>query len=427
LSVWGGKSRRCDGGALAFGLALLALALLVPGSAIAATGSISGTVTDASTADPVEGIHVCAWELPEEEEFECDESAADGTYTVPGLAPGQYGIEFWPASQGYMIQFYDGKELWSEADPVTVGTGAVTGKDAALQPGGRIEGTVTAAVGGKPVEEVEVCAWLVDGEEEELMRCFFTGADGKYELIGLETGEYKVEFWTGATAANLATQFYDHKYVWSDADLVPVTLGETESGIDAELDPGGEISGTVVADSSGQPVDETVVCSIETATGFLWSCTETGFNGGYALTGLPPGGFKVGFSVELREFFGFEIEVGENDGFLTQFYNDKPTLAAAETLSLPVGGVFGGINARLDSSTTTPPPKLPVVVPPVVPRPPPVTLSKPKRCKPGFKRKKVRGKVRCVKVKRHKRKHHRGRVVTAAGGPSPELRHLFNR
>ncbi|HVQ57441.1 MAG TPA: carboxypeptidase-like regulatory domain-containing protein [Solirubrobacterales bacterium] len=426
MSIWGGKGRGFSG-ALALCAALLALAVLVPGSALAATGSISGTVTDVVTDDPIEGVEICAWQLPDEDDFGCAESAADGTYTISGLEAGEYGVEFWAPFLGYRTQFYDGKEEWLDADPVTVGAVAATEIDAAMQPGGRIEGTVTTAVGGKPVNEVEVCAWRVNGEEgEELARCFFTGFDGTYELVGLETGEYKVEFWTGATEANLATQFYDHKYVWSDADVLAVTEGETESGIDAALDPGGEISGTVVADANGQPVDETVVCSIEATTGLLWSCTETGFNGGYALTGLPPGGFKVGFSVELREFFGEEVEVGENDGYLTQFYNDKPTLAAAEALSLPVGGAFAGIDARLDSSA--PLPKPPVAVPPVAPRPPlTVTAKKPKRCKAGFRRKKVRGKVRCVKVKWHKRKHHRGRVVTTVGAPSPELRHLFDR
>jgi DNA-binding beta-propeller fold protein YncE len=66
----------------------------------------------------------------------------------------------------------------------------------------------------------------------------------------------------------------------------------------------------------------------------------------------------------------------------------------------------GTVNGN-DSEFTTPADSVPPVVPPVVLQPPlvpPPAVSpppKPLKCKKGFKKKKVRGKLKCVKVKRH--------------------------
>lgn len=399
-------------GTLALCCGVLLLAVLGAGSAVAADGSISGTVTDASTLDPIEGIEVCAWAL-EEEDFGCAFTAANGTYTILGLAPGEYEVEFW--SEGdYAFQVYDGKASWVEADPVTVSSGLITpGIDAAMEPAARIQGSVTAAVGGAPVEEVEVCAWTA--VEEEFSGCTYTEPDGSYSLGRLEPNGYKVEFWTGSAAGNYRSQLYDHKYEWSEADVVTVAAGETKTGIDAALDPGGEISGRVVAAANGVSLGGILVCSVTAADGRLWSCTETRANGGYALRRFPPGQYKIAFSLEFREFF--PEEEPEDDGWPTQFFNGKTTLGAADTLSLGSGSVIGGVDARLGPPPPTSPPAL---------GPPPVAFSvtkpKPKRCKAGFKRKKVRGKVRCVRVHRHKRRHHRAgphRLGSAHEGAGP--------
>jgi hypothetical protein len=60
-----------------------------------------------------------------------------------------------------------------------------------------------------------------------------------------------------------------------------------------------------------------------------------------------------------------------------------------------------GIDADLGPG----PPPAPVVNPPVVVPPPTASKPKPKRCKKGYRKKRVHGKVRCVKKKRVR--HHR--------------------
>ncbi|MGN6216501.1 MAG: MSCRAMM family protein [Solirubrobacterales bacterium] len=394
-------------------VALLALAAslcltlaLAPANAIAAgSGSISGTVTDAETAEPVEGVEVCAWPLSfenEEEEFFgpfCEDTDASGEYTLSEVPNGEYEVEFWGVPQGYLIQFYDGEAHGWEADPVTVKDSAVTGIDAELLRGGEIEGTVTRSSDGEPVEGVEVCAFTA--AEEEFAGCELTESNGTYALGDLEPGEYKVEFWPAESGQNLAYQFYDHRDRWEEADVVEVEAGQATGEIDAELEPGALISGTVTSAATGATLREVPVCSIDPPTGQLWICDWTDSSGHYDLPFLSKGEYKVAFSLEFREFFGEEAFPGEeNDGYPTQFWNNQSSLATANVIPLATGQSASGIDAHLGTPpAVTPPP----TVPPVVHR------KKHKHCHKGFVKKKVKGKVRCVKrhKHRHQRRHHR--------------------
>jgi len=391
------------GGAVAFAALLYLAMALAPAAALAAGGSISGRVTAFSIAlggpgaNPIEGVEVCAWSLASEEEWFCAETDAEGNYEIAGLENDEYGVEFWGRPVGYELQFYNGRENWWEADPVVVEGGPVTGVDAGLIPLAGIEGTVTRSSDGEPVEEVEVCAWPLS--VEGFGGCTGTAGDGSYLISGLEPGEYKVEFWPGFTGQNLAYQFYKDRDRWLEADAVSVEAEETTPGIDAELHPGATISGTVSKAATGVPLEEIRVCSIDGPTGQLWICTRTEPNGTYELPFHSKGQYKVVVSVNIAEWFGEEEFIAEEeDGFPSQYWNNQTTLAAANVVPLATGQAVPGIDARLG------PPAPTVVVPPVVKAP---VHHKRKHCRKGFVRKKVKGKVRCIRRHRHRR-HHAG-------------------
>jgi len=386
-------------GRLIGALALLCLAMaLMPGAALAAGGSISGTVTDAETLEPIEGAEVCAWLLESEEGFRCTETDAAGKYELEELAEGEYGVEFWARYLGYATQFYENETSRSQADPVVVGSEPVTGIDAALGPVPGIAGTVTRSSDGEPVEEVEVCAWPLNGEAEETFwECGYTQADGTYS-IALEPGNYKVEFWPGGSGQNLAFQFYNDKTRWKEADTVVVKPGERTGGIDAELGPGATISGKVSAASSGVGLEEIPVCSIDSPSGELLTCNWTAADGSYALHHLPGDQYKVVFSIDFSEWFGEPVWLGADDGFATQFWNSQTTLAAANVIPLSTGQSVAGIDARLGNSVTPP------VITPITPKP--AVHPRRKHCRKGYVRKKVKGKVRCVKRHKHHHRHH---------------------
>jgi hypothetical protein len=272
-------------------LALAALACLAACfPAVAAAGSISGAVTSSTSGFGIGEVEVCAWSLTEEGEegdFGCAETESDGSYEVVGLDPHEYLVEFWDPYAEYATQFFNHQVFYWEANPVTVGAGAVNGIDAELDLAGEIHGTVRNAANGAGLDEIEVCAWE---EELEAGFCTYTDSSGDYALRRIVSGDYKVEFWPYDP---FDIQYWDHKANWSEANELPVDPGDVILGIDGDL------------------------------------------------LGAP-----------------------------------QPPVT-----------------------------KPPVVTPPAV-TPPLVTKPKPKPCKRGFRKKKVKGKVRCVKVRKHRK--HRG-------------------
>lgn len=388
-------------------IALFGLALLAPATASAAPGSISGTVTAAADGAPLSAIEVCAWEVGEEEAevATCDPTDGVGEYTLAGLEPGDYKVEFWDESRTYLGEYYDGVEFWSEAEILTVGDGAVvTGIDAELDKPAQVSGVVKATGSGSPIEEVEVCIWGT-----EFFNCDETGADGKYSFDFVWPGEYEVEFWPWSET-NYVPQWWDHRDRWYDADLLELKAAQVETEIDADLVLGGQIKGTVVSAASGAPLEEIRVCSIVLPTEQLYTCTWTNGAGQYTLRRLVTGTYKVVFSPELSEWF--PEEESEEDGYRTQFWNNQPTLSAANPVNVVASAAVGGVNASLVST---------MIVPPVPPAPP--ATKKPvvkKKCPKGKKLKKVKGKKKCVKV-RKKGKRAKGKRAGTARGSALEL------
>jgi hypothetical protein len=395
-------------------LALVAFACFAaPASAGAVTfpGAISGTVTDEVSAEPVANLEVCAYPLSEEgEEWRCSETDGAGEYEIVDLPAGEWGVEFWGVPLGYVPQYWEYKDLRSEADPVEVASTAVTGIDAELRPGGEIQGTVKEAVGGAPVEEVEVCAWGYPGEF--FAGCTVSDSGGHYALRGLREGEYEIGFYPWGST-NLLSQYYDRRANWWESDLVPVAAEELVTGIDAELERGAQISGTVYSNATGAPLGSISVCAIELPSAGLRTCTATEGSGHYVLSPLPSGSYKVVFSIDFEEWYEEEFGEEENDGYPTEFWNDQTTLASANVISLTTGQSTTGIDAHLGpaSPTVTTPSAVitpaPVTTAPITSPLPKIAPKPVKRCRKGFKRKKVKGEVRCVKRRKHHHRRHR--------------------
>ena len=258
--------------------------------ALPAGAQLSGTVTDAVTGAALNGVTV---DLYDSAGDYADSASTDstGSYTFTGLPPGAYKLDFDGSGVGdYPLAYYNGKATLDDADTVSVpAAAAVSGIDAALQHGGQIRGTVTGAPGAA-LSGVVVTAYDSDGDAAATAT---TDASGAYDITGLASGTYDVGFDPSA-AGNYLPQYYSGAASLNGAQPVAVTTAQTASGIDAVLQTGGQITGTVTEAGSGTPVSGEVV-SITDAANERGASATTGANGAYTVGGLSAGTYHVCF------------------------------------------------------------------------------------------------------------------------------------
>lgn len=209
-------------------------------------GSIGGTVIDAASEAPIQGLMVRADPFEGEGVSGCASTDENGEYLIGGLPAGEYRVEFSNyVCQGegeclqsyYLHQWFDERQRWDQADPVNVQPGQTTADtDAALEEGRAISGTVTDALGA-PIQESTVCAYPLGASEEEPAECTETGELGHYMLV-VPAGAYKVAFYY----TDWPPRYYNGKADFGTADPVTVTLGATHGGIDAVLRPAAPVN-----------------------------------------------------------------------------------------------------------------------------------------------------------------------------------------
>lgn len=307
--------------------------------------SVSGTVTAASGGAPIEGVSVLATALGDLPHTAFAQTDASGDYTLAGLAATDYQLIFFPApaSGDFLTEYYDDNAT-APGDPVSVPGGGLTGIDAALALGGRIEGTVTGP-GATPLDGIGVAAITTSGY---LFGGDTTDASGDYSLL-VPAGSSKV-FFNGE--GGLVGEYYNNKPDLASADGVAVTSGNTTANIDAQLATGGRIAGRVTDASTGDGIASATVTAYS-STGTFVAIAITESNGDYEVDGnLPTGQYKVGFSGPPRELDG-------SPGYADAFYSNKGSLGNATLVSVTAPNTTPNINQELTpcdevtGSTTT--------------------------------------------------------------------------
>ena len=266
--------------------------------ALAAGGSISGTVYEADGVTPIGDADVWA------ENYECcgggndTRTSADGTYTIDGLASGDYRVR--AQAQGHVREFYDNTTDWDLASSVSVTEGQTTANvDFALAVGGSISGTVYEADGVTPIADADVRAESYDccggGEGTR------SAVDGTYTIDGLTSGDYRVR----AQAQGHVREFYDNTTDWDLASSVTVSAGQTTANIDFALAEGGSISGTVYEADGVTPIADADVWAENYDCCGGDNGTRTSNDGTYTIDGLVSGDYRVRAQAQghVREFY----------------------------------------------------------------------------------------------------------------------------
>ena len=271
---------------------------------------ISGTVVDADTGDPIEGIAVNASDSDTETDG-WTETGADGTFTVGGLVDGaSYWLQFSDWANGVYIT-KDIEDVVAPASDLTV----------SLEVGVEISGTVVDADTGDPIEEIEIFA---SDDDTGTSRWVETASDGTFEFSRLVDGaSYRLQF------SDWANGVYITKVI--EDVVAPV------SDLTVSLQAGVEISGTVVDANTGDPIEDIEVNAWDDDSGTSrW--VETGSDGMFEIGGLVDGA-------------DYEIDLYDPSGtYISKVLDDLVTAPASGLeISLQAGVSISGTVVDADT------------------------------------------------------------------------------
>ncbi len=280
-------------------------------------GTISGTVTNRSTGQPVPGAEVGVYaslgDLGTVATVRADEK---GAYAIPGLDAGDYYVQASahevldattrvPMFPAILDQIYPDvacafrgcREVLRLGKPVAVKAGATaTGIDFALGSGGTISGRITDAATGKGVKDVRLIFHLESGV---VATRTVTDADGNYTSLPLPTGAYYLRSQAPEDVPLVGVLYPNVPYRLGNLSVttgtpVLVSAGGTVTGKDFSLAPGGFIQGKVTDKTTGGPVQDFFV-KVYTSDG-VFAASSGPYHaspGTYATPALPPGTYHV--------------------------------------------------------------------------------------------------------------------------------------
>jgi hypothetical protein len=272
---------------------------------------ITGTVRAASTNSTLSGISVSYYRkiAGSGNEFESYgystlNTDSSGQYSISGLEPGMYRLEFNDWKNGdYAFKYYGNSTSLEFATDIEVSAeNPFPVVDVAMENASAISGRLTCPDGITPLPKVPIVVSLWSPETSWRNWVSETDTSGNYTIRGLSAGSYRIQFIGDRFfSADLFTdypkiylpEYFDNALNWDSATTVTLGVSEVRSGIDASVVEGGRISGRVTGP------DRNVLSGISVyafSSGIdVWSAT-TDVSGNYTIVGLPTGNYTVSFS-----------------------------------------------------------------------------------------------------------------------------------
>lgn len=306
-------------------------------------GSISGTVSARTDGQPVGRILVQAWRVGLQGPVLVSSAAtqSDGTYTVAGLFPTSYYVEF--SAPGYHTVWFPsapamsgGTQVPTLAQGTTSGINAVvTGQPASISgkvnPGDTLTPTVTT-VTARP---------LLGAGSSKPTATTQTAADGSYHLANLPApATYELTF----TTAGYQTSTLVDQVVGGDSRLEPtITLGASS----------GQILGSVTAD--GVPLGGATVSTTVNGTPITVATPTTGQVGAYVLGNLPtPGTYVITYSAPGHGSATKIVDVSAGQSVVSENVDlANGTGSITGRLVNSAGAGIGGATVTVGGATTT--------------------------------------------------------------------------
>lgn len=303
-------------------------------ASLAVGASMRGSVSEAGTKAPLSGICVEAFDAGDAfRGFAATD--ASGSYIVGGLPRGDYRVTFYDCDPPlfHITEWYDDESDFATATLVPVGgpRSVRNGVNASLAVGGSISGTVTAVDGRVPLSGI-----CVDAYDTSFVGIgsSFTDASGAYEVGGLPAGDTKIWFRDCGSSPTYISKWYAG-YSFDSAGPVRVAERRKSVRIDAELQPGSTINGTVTDDETHIPLRDVCVY-LYFVTGTWIAFDRTDRSGTYAVA-AHFGDHRILF-----------IECARSPTHNPEWYDDKMDFDAANLIHAEgVRSKISGIDAEL--------------------------------------------------------------------------------
>jgi protocatechuate 3,4-dioxygenase beta subunit len=281
--------------------------------------TISGQVSDAETTAPLTNMAVSI----SGSDLSKTAYTSSGAYSLKGVRPGVYQLT--------VSHVFDPSPYVNQTRTITIPTGVSTyNADFALAKGGSISGKVTDS-SGNPIASLSVYISNRDGSYQNYHS---TDADGKYSATGLPDGVYRLHF----RSYDFIEEFYNNKSSWETATTVEIRAAEAKTGIDAQLAPGGKISGKVSDAETGDPIEGVFVEVLDSSGGRISSAFSQA-DGTYSSdSNLPSGNYRVRFNPDNRN---------GSCGYVVAYNHNAASEEEAPVLSVTAPNTLANLNVSL--------------------------------------------------------------------------------
>jgi hypothetical protein len=258
-----------------------------------------------------------------------------GGYFTVAAAPGQHYLYFTgdpnvsPNNPEVNIvpEYYLDKAARADADPVSVSVGQTLNVgDINVATGAIVSGQVTNQ-SASPLANATVLSYDSAGNQQSYA---FTDTGGNYLLERVPTGGARIRF----SRSNYATEFYNDKPSYGSGSVLPTLAGGTIPGINAQLTPGGIISGTVKNAQGAGMVATVYLYSVLDGTFARTSTTSAAGTGAFSFARAMPGNYKI-----------FVVPAGEN--YPAERYSNAPSFTQASVVLVTEGMNPPGVDVVL--------------------------------------------------------------------------------
>jgi hypothetical protein len=196
-----------------------------------------------------------------------------------------------------------------------------------------INGVVTDANTHLGIPGIEVCPspepYIFERE------CVKTGSMGGYTIAALGPTAYKLEFRAFAPGLNYVREWYGGDQEPSGDAVTIGSYDEAVNGIDAELEPGGVMTGTATDATTGGPAAGVWVFIDAASPVFYGTGAQANEAGEFSRDDMPTGEYTVSFA-------------GWSDAnYLHRYYKDAESFASATNVPVITGETVSGIDQAL--------------------------------------------------------------------------------